>query len=147
MPTWTANVNAIVSLDNAVGSLTDISSYVSTVTIDMSASIGVFYTFGIPSANKAEGKRDFKAALGVRPAEDSAGASRILNAWSVASGSMGTRSLRVDTPDASSGSCRIDAECYLSAWQLVNQDASGDGTPSTQTASLEIDTLPTYSLL
>ena len=147
MPTWTPGTQAVISLDNAVGSLTDISNYLTTITVDMSASIGVFYTFGSPSANKSEGKRDFKATLGVRPAEDSTGASRILNAWATAASTMGTRSLRVDTPDASSGSCRIDAECYLSAWQLMNQDASGDGTPATQTASLEIDTLPTYSVL
>lgn len=147
MPTWTPNTDAVVSLDNAVGSLTDISNYCTTATVDMSASIGVFYTFGSQSANKSEGKRDFKAALGVRPAEDSTGASRILNAWAVATPKMGTRSLRIDTPDATSGSCRIDAEAYLSAWQLINQDAAGDGTPSTQTASLELDTLPTYSVL
>jgi hypothetical protein len=147
MSTWIPNTQAIVSLDNAVGSLTDISNSCSTVSIDMTASIGVFYTFGSPSANKSEGKRDFKASLGVRPSEDAADAARILNAWSTGAGAMGARTLRVDTPDASSGSLRIQGEVYLSAWQLMNQDASGDGTPPTQTASLEIDTLPTYSVL
>lgn len=147
MPTWTPNTNAVVSLDNAVGSLTDISNYCSTVTVDMTASIGVFYTFGSLSANKSEGKRDVKASLGVRPAEDATGASRILNAWSMAAAAMGARTFQVDTPDTSSGSCRISGEAYLAAWQLINQDASGDGTPATQTASLEIDTLPTYSVL
>jgi len=147
MPTWTPNTNAVVSIDNAVGSLTDISTYASIVSVDMSASIGVFYTFGQASANKAEGKRDFKASIGIRPSEESAGGSRIFNAWAVAAGTMGARTFQVDTPDSTSGSCRISAEAYLAAWKMVDQDASGDGTPATQTASLELDTLPTYSVL
>lgn len=147
MSTWIPNAQAVVSLDNASAALTDISNSCSTVTVDMSASIGVFYTFGSTSANKSEGKRDFKATIGVRPSEDAADAARILNAWATSATTMGARTFRVDTPDSSSGSLRIQAEAYLSAWQLMSQDAAGDGTPSTQTASLELDTLPTYSVL
>lgn len=145
--TYTPNTDAVVKLDNSVGSLTDISDYCSTVSIKGTASIGKFYVFGEVGAQSAEGKRDMTADLGVRPAEDAAGASRSLNTWFMSVTTMGRRTFEVDTPDSTSGSCRFSGEVYLSAWEPVNADASGDGTPSTQTATLQFDGLPTYSVL
>lgn len=145
--TYTPNTDAVVSLDNASAVLTDVSDYCSTVTISGTASIGKFFVFGETGAQSAEGKRDMTAQIGVRPAEDAAGASRILNAWFMSATTMGRRTFQCDTPDSTSGSCRISGEVYLSAWELVNHDAAGDGTPATQTASLQFDGLPTYSVL
>jgi hypothetical protein len=145
--TFIPNVNAVIKLDNSGGVLTDVSDYVSTVTVDLTASIGKFFVFGEPGAQSAEGKRDVTAALGVRPAEDSVGASYSLNSWAMAAGSMGRRTVEIDVPDSTSASFRISGEFYLSAWQIFNQDAAGDGTPATQTASLQADGLPTYSVL
>jgi hypothetical protein len=107
--TFIPNVNAVIKLDNSGGVLTDVSDYVSTVTVDLTASIGKFFVFGEPGAQSAEGKRD--------------------------------------VTDSTSASFRISGEFYLSAWQIFNQDAAGDGTPATQTASLQADGLPTYSVL
>jgi hypothetical protein len=145
--TFIPNTNAVIKLDNSGGSLTDVSDYVSTATVDMSASIGKFSVFGETGTQASEGKRDVTAALGVRPAEDSAGASYSLNGWAMSAGTMGRRTLEIDVPDSTSASFRISCECYLTAWQIFNQDAGGDGTPSTQTASLQFDGLPTYSVL
>lgn len=145
--TFIPNTNAVVKLDNSVGSLTDISDYTSTCTVDMTASIGKFYVFGETGSQSAEGKRDVTAVLGVRPAEDSAGASYSLNGWAMSAGTMGKRTLEIDVPDSTSGSFRISGEAYLSAWQIFNQDAAGDGTPSQQNANLQFDGLPTYSVL
>jgi hypothetical protein len=44
--TFIPNTNAVIKLDNSGGSLTDVSDYVSTATVDMSASIGKFSVFG-----------------------------------------------------------------------------------------------------
>lgn len=145
--TFIPNVNAVVKLDNSGGALTDVSDYVSTCTVDMTAQIGKFYVFGETGAQSAEGKRDVTASLGVRPAEDAVGASYSLNGWAMSASAMGRRTLEIDVPDSSSASFRISGEFYLSAWQIFNQDAAGDGTPSTQTASLQADGLPTYSVL
>lgn len=147
MPTYRPNTDAVVSMDNASNVLTDVSDYVSTFSIDLSASIGMFYVFGETGSQAAEGKRDVKASMGVRPATDAAGASMLLDALAFATGKMGQRTLRCDTPDSLTGSTRIEGEAFLTAWQPVNQDAGGDGTPSTQTASWQYVGVPTRSVI
>ncbi len=147
MPTYRPNTDAIVSLDNASAVLTDISDYVSTCSVDGTAQIGMFYVFGETGAQAAEGKRDTKASLGVRPATDTTGASASLDGWYFSVGKMGQRTLRIDTPDSATGSTRIEGETFLSAWQPISQDAAGDGSPSTQTASLQFVGVPTRSVL
>lgn len=147
MPTYRANTDAVTKMDNSVGSLIDVSDYVSTVSIDGTAQIGKFYVFGELGAQSAEGKRDVTATMGVRPATDSAGASASLDGWFFSATKMGARTLEIDTPDSATGSTRISGEVYLSGWQPVSQDAAGDGTPSTQTASFQYAGLPTRSVL
>ena len=56
MPTYRPNTDAVVSLDNASNVLTDISNYVSTASVDITAQIGSFYVFGSTGAQAAEGK-------------------------------------------------------------------------------------------
>lgn len=147
MPTYRPNTDAVIKLDNSVGSLTDVSDYCSTASVDGTASIGMFYVFGETGSQAAEGKRDVKASLGVRPATDTTGASASLDGWFFSAAKMGARTLEIDTPDSATGSTRISGEVYLSAWQPINQDAAGDGTPSTQTASLQYVGIPTRSVL
>lgn len=147
MPTWTPNTDCVVNLDNASNVLTDISDAVSTASMDGTASAAVFYTFGLSGGQSAEGNRTVTATLGVRRAEDSGLATRLIDPWFFAAGKMGARTLQIDLPDSSAGSTRISGEFYITAWQPISQDAGGDGTPTVVNLALQSDGLPSYSVL
>lgn len=147
MPTWTPGTDAVIQLDNASNVLTDISDSVSTVSIDGTAGATVFHTFGLVGGQSAEGNRSNTASLGIRRSEDSGLGTRLVDPWYFSSGKMGARTLQIDVPDSSAGSTRISGEVYITAWQPINQDAGGDGTPTVTTLALQYDGLPTYSVL
>jgi len=148
MPTWIPNTDAIVSFDNSIGTLTDQSDYVSSVNLTVANTVNGFYTFGLAGKQNSEGNQDWTGDFGVRPATDAAGAHQDLIDWlTPASGKPGARSLRIQEPDAATGSIQWDMEIYITNYQPVSQDADGDGTPTVRTAQFAIDGVPTLTII
>lgn len=149
MPTFIPGTNAVVTLDNTSGTPQDVSTTVSTLTYDMTSPVGTFYTFGTNVANKTEGKRTYNGTIGVRSAEDTTSADYILSAWGHpgAGNVMGTKTLTVQSPDATSASYQYAGEIRASAIQFLNQDAGGDGTPATKNFAFEWDSEPTRTII
>jgi len=142
MPVWVPNTDCIVSWDITTGgALTNYSDEVSTVTLDTTTNIGGFYTFGLSGEQTSEGQRTHTSSIGVRPATDAGSAHNVLTAWTLpgAGNKSGARSIRIQAPDATTGSFQYDFEAYCDSYNQIAQDASGDGSPATHTASLRVD--------
>ena len=140
--------DAVVQMDNASDSLTDISSQVAQVNLKVTRKIGKFSTFGLGATNKTAGKPDYTGAVGVYPTDNTgtSEAHRLMTAWNVAD-SQATRSFRVQHPDASAGSYQYDFEAFCTDYEILKQDANGDGTPPLQMANIEVDGSVTTSYI
>lgn len=149
MPTWIPNVNCIVSIDNSVPTLTDQSDYISTISLEWANSIAKFGTFGLAAKQKSEGDADWTGQIGIRPATDNGGAHDELIDWitPTAPAKPGLRSLRIQEPDAAVGSFQWDGEIYGSSYNVVNQDADGDGSPNIRNFGYEVDGQPSLTVI
>ena len=148
MPTFIPNTNAIVLFDNSSDTLIDQSDYISTVSLSVDNQVTGFRTFGLSGTQNSEGEQTWTGNMGVRPATDAAGAHQELIDWlTPATGKPGVRSMRIQEPDAQSGSIQWDMEVYVTTYEPVNQDADGDGSPSIRPAELSVEGVPTLTII
>lgn len=140
--------DAIVKMDNASNTLTDISQQTGKVMLKVARKIGKFNTFGLGSAQKVPGKPDFTGSIGIYPTDNTgtSEAHRLMVAWNAAT-TQDARSFQIQHPDAVAGSYQYDFEALCNEYTFVDQDANGDGTPPLQNASIEIDGDLTVSYL
>lgn len=132
--------DAVVSMDNASDVLTDISNQVAQVSLKVARKIGSFNTFGLGATQKTPGKPNYTGSIGLYPSEsdDTSEAHRLMVAWNVAD-SQAARSIRIQHPDANAGAYQYDFEAFCNDFEIVKQDANGDGTPPMHSAAIEVD--------
>lgn len=136
--------DAVISLDNAGGTLTDISGSSNSLTLTLNKALGDFNVFGLDWGKSQEGKRRATVSMQIVYTTTASEAIDLLNAWYF-SGS-GVRTLRVDVPDSNTGSDRYEMEVLLESLEWT-ADSSADG-PSMVSVSLRADgevTLTTIS--
>lgn len=121
--TTTANVakNTVLKIDNAGGTLTDISGTSNSVSFDFTNTTEKASVFGDSNPLVFEGPKDDKISAKGLFSTTSTEAYFLLDAWSA---SGGARSIQVDTPNSSAGSKRYTAEVYLQNLKLGELDAS-----------------------
>lgn len=130
MAATTTQINSdrcVVNLDNASATYTDISGTVSKISIEPSRDSKETWVVGdddaIVTVGKSTHKFTFESVYSSSTAEEKA----LLLAWfysSTDSVTRGSRSLRVDIPDSSSGSDRWSCEVKLAKPPQIEIDAS-----------------------
>jgi hypothetical protein len=135
----TTAVNACdvaISLDNAAGTLTDISGSSNAVTLSFSNEVGVYRRAGSDAPTRYLTAQDLTISLSVLYSTAAGEALALLRAWAAGSIAGGdARTLRVDVPDSTSGSDRYQVEVVPSSLEIPL--ASNEGGPVLVTAALE----------
>lgn len=147
--TWIPNTDCVFSLDNAVPTLTDFSAECSKVSMDINFQNGGFYVFGLAGQQASEGSRSYTGSFTVRGTTETTELHQVMAAWMTpgAGNKAGQRSLRIQEPDGTSGSIQWDGEILIDSYNLVTQDAGGDGTPSERQAQYRVDGEPTLTVI
>lgn len=149
MPTFISGTQAVITFDNTGGTPVDMSTTISKVDLKATAGVASFNTFGTNVAYKTEGKRNYSGTITFPSAEDTSSFDYTASAWfhPGASNVMGSKTLKVETPDATAASYRYEGEIRAKDGDIVMQDAGGDGTPAMKTLSFEWDSEPTRTII
>ena len=147
MATYFTPDDGIVSLDNTVGSLTDISDYISSLDLEIDVKNGSFAILGKRFEVTAEGTSTVKGTINFKSSVDTAGAQYIIQNWLLNSttNKAGQKSLRVQTPDAAAGSFQLDMEIRPGTVKMVGIKA-GEAIPGDYSLPFIGDT-PTYTVI
>lgn len=147
MATYFTPDDGIVSLDNTVGSLTDISDYVSSLDLELDVKNGTFPVLGKRFEITAEGTSTLKGTLNFKSSVDTAGAMYAIQHWLLNStvNKAGQKSLRIQTPDAVAGSFQLDMEIRPGTTKLVGIKA-GQAIPGDYSLPFIADA-PTYTVI
>lgn len=130
MTVTTTQINSdrcVVNLDNASATYTDISGTVTKISIEPSRDSKETYVVGDDDAIVTVGKSTHKFTLESIFSSATAEEKALLMAWfysATDSVKRGSRSLRVDIPDSSSGSDRWSCEVKLAKPPQIEIDAS-----------------------
>lgn len=148
MATYMAQDDAIVSLDDTGGSLSDVSDYIKDVSLDVEVKIGRFSVLGERWDPSTEGTSMAKGTLTAYGSEDAAGAHYLINHWLLnnLTNKAGLKSLRVQTPDASAGSFQYDMEIRPASYNLAAPNA-GEGNPPEHQLSFEVNGAVTWTVI
>lgn len=125
--------NCVIQLDNAGGSLVDISGQANAIKISYKKNVGSFHTLGSLWNDATEGGIDTEISLTILETTTTAQAHQICRDW-LASG--GARTLRVDVPSSSSGSLRYEGEVRLAGIDPAHESKAGSGEPAMTTVQL-----------
>lgn len=113
---WTA-CDAVISLDNGAGNLIDISGSSNSVDIDLKNDIGEFKNFGTKWRGRIACGKDATIKLKITASKATAEAMKTSLAWFF-SDTNTSRSIRIQTPDATTGSDQFDAEVVLESLSI-----------------------------
>lgn len=108
--------DAIISLDNSAGSLVDISGSSNNVEFDFNNEIGEFKSFGSKWKARIQCGKDASISLRIVGSKDTAEAMKNALDWFFTTN--GLKTLRVDYPDSSSGSERLQCEVVLESMNM-----------------------------
>ncbi|NIP86509.1 MAG: hypothetical protein GTO03_13460 [Planctomycetales bacterium] len=126
----------VISLDNAGGTLTDISGSSNAVSLTFSNEVGTYRRAGSDAPTRYLEAQDLSISLSVVYSTASGEGLALLRAW--AAGSIGggdARTIRIDVPDSTSGSDRYQVEVLPGNLEIPL--ASNEGGPVLVTAALE----------
>jgi len=128
--------NAIVVLDNAGGTPTDISGSTNRIKSSIGQDLGRYHVHGSDWPKRLDGERDGSFTLTVLYTTAANEGFEVLRDWIFAA-NPGARSIRIDTPNSSAGSDRYTAEVRIEdlRWTL----AADKGGPVMVTARLMPD--------
>lgn len=117
---------SVINLDDASGSLVDISGTTTKIQIEPERDSKETYTFGSEAALVTVGKSKHKITCEIVYSSATAESKALLNAWyyGTAAVSRASRTIRIDIPDSSSGSDRYTGEVKLSKPPSMELDAS-----------------------
>ena len=117
---------SVVQVDNASGTLTDISGVATKVTIEPEREAKETYVFDNENAIVTVGKSKVKITVEIVYSSATAEGKALLNAWyyGTATVSKASRTIQIDVPDSSSGSDRYTGEVKLSKPPNFELDAS-----------------------
>lgn len=117
---------SILNLDNASGSLVDISGTTTKIQIEPERDSKETYTIDSETAIVTVGKSKFKITCEIIYSSATAEAKTLLNSWyyGAAAVSRASRTIRIDIPDSASGSDRYTGEVKLSKPPSMEIDAS-----------------------
>ena len=148
MPVFDAQDDVVVSLDDTGGSLSDISGYIKSVAFDIEAKIGRFSTLGSRFDESTEGTSMAKGTLTAYSSVEAAGAHYLITHWLVnnTTNKAGLKSLRIQDPDASTGSFQWDMEIRPASYNEVVKEA-GEGNPGEHQLAFECDGAPTWTVI
>lgn len=147
MATYFTPDDGIVLLDNTVGSLTDISDYISSLDLEIDVKNGSFAILGKRFEVTAEGTSTVKGTINFKSSTDTAGAQYIIQNWLLNSttNKAGQKSLRIQTPDAAAGSFQLDMEIRPGTVKLIGIKA-GEAIPGDYSLPFIAD-VPTYTII
>jgi len=128
--------NAVIFLDNAGGTPTDISGSTNRAKSNLSQDLARYHPHGSDWPKRLDGERDGSFILTVLYTTTADEGFDILRDWMLAA-SPGARSIRIDAPDSSIGSDRYTAEVRIEDlhWEL----GADKGGPVAVTARLMPD--------
>ena len=113
---------AVTSIDNASGTLTDITSTNSTITVALQRQSSETYVFGDDTAIQGIGKSTGTVSGTIVYSTNATEARAMYNQWYFSA--EGTaRTVTVDVPDSSTGSDRYSGELVLNSFTPVDGDA------------------------
>lgn len=117
---------SVIKVDNASGSLTDISGTTTTVTIEPDREAKETFTFGDENAITTVGKTTTTIAVEIVYSSTTTEGSYLIESWfyGTAAVSKGSRSIQIDIPDSNTGSRRFTGEVKLSKPPTIELDAS-----------------------
>ena len=129
---------AVVSLDNSLGVLTDISGSFTSATLTFDNEVGEYRRADSDFPTRYLLGQDLK--IGLKIVYSTAGETEalgILQGWVLSAGitSSDARTIRIDIPDSSSGSTRVQAEVVPASIDIPADVA--DGAPILVSAALE----------
>ena len=128
--------DAVISLDNASGTLTDISGSSNEVNLTLTVENGVYRRAYSGYPVRYALSKDFEAELVLVYSTTTDEALDILRAWANAGvSSLDARTLRVDVPDSSSGSDRYQSEVVLGNLEIPL--TASEGSPIMVSASVQ----------
>ena len=134
--------NASIWLDNAAGTLTDISGSTNKVQLDFSIETGMKYTLGSVWPKRFQCGKDAKFTVDAVYTTAATEASKIINAWYHAT-TPGKRTLKIYVPDKNVGSDVYSCEVVQEGPAFGLEAGSGD--PVMVTFVLSPDGDVTYS--
>jgi len=113
---------AVTSIDNASGTLTDITSTNSTITVALQRQSSETYVFGDDTAIQGIGKSTGTVSGTIVYSTNAAEARAMYNEWYFTSEGA-ARTVTIDVPDSASGSDRYSGELVLNSFTPVDGDA------------------------
>lgn len=126
MATTTTAKNACsarIWLDNASAALTEVSGSSAKITLALKSDIGEFKVFDDAWRYRLECGRDWEFGMDVIYSTTADEAFDLLRDWWF--GARGSRSVRIDMPDSSTGSDRYTGEVFIEAleWEMASDEA------------------------
>ena len=144
--TFIPQTRALVKIDNASNVLTDISSVVSTIAVNVSRNNAGFKTFGLPGEQRVAGKPSYNGTLGIRPTIEAGEGFDLLTAFFMTE-EPDARTIEAYWPDDSAGSYILTGEVLPGNAPIVNQNAEGDGTPVNHDFAIDFDGSPSLDFV
>jgi len=139
--------DAIVKLDNASNTLTDVSGDISSLTLDYTVNGSNNYNLGSRFAFATEGGVTATITIGYYANSTASTLDDLVLAWALASTKGGARSIQIDEPDSEVGSRRYSCEVRLGGSQTAVTKTAGSGDPQTKTLTLNVDGTITVSTI
>lgn len=134
-------IDSVFSVDNSGGTLTDISGSSNKVAVNLDNELGEMTTFGARWKIRTAGVKDVSIDFDIVWTTASGEARAILVDWYFNSANT-ARSVRVDTPNGSTGSQRIEGEFFLES--LSGDLDSGSADPVMLSGTLRNTGAVTY---
>ena len=130
MAQTTTHANAcdvVLQIDNAAGTLTNISGSANQVSMELTRTLGSLVTFEGNWDIVTACKRSGTITVGVVYSTASAEARELLEGWFFGdTGGSDSRSIQIDVPNSSVGSRRYTAECVVESMSLPIDASSAD---------------------
>lgn len=140
--------DAVVQMDNASNVLTDVSSDISTVTLDLDIAGSTNFNLGSRYAFATEGGVSGTLSIEYYANDTASTLDELVIAWMLdATAKGGARSFQIDEPDSTSGSRRWSFEGKLGGSQTGTSKTAGSGDPQTKTLSINVDGAITVSTI
>lgn len=145
MPTVFAMHGGVISIDNAAGTPTTVSSQVYEVEISEERATGVFHTMDTLYSDAVQGGIKYTMTMGIYKTTSATEAYKLLKARLISA--LGALTVTCDTPDSSTGSERATGEWRFTGFTPSTKRTAGSGDPETVQAKFVNSGQITFSTL